>query len=154
MNDTEATLLSHAFVNPATRISLICGTGCNAAVQLPLSIISAHKLAVRPDEWNVAAKAVIVNTEISMFGEGIFPLSRADRELDLNSSHPGFQILEQLTGGRYLGEICRLTFLAGIKEDGLLRGVMPGGMLEKFSFTTASMSVLEQLVLPGSQSDG
>ena len=147
MNDTEATLLSHAYANPATRISFIWGTGVNAAIQLPVSAISSQKLGKRSREWMDEAKAVLVNTEISMFGEGIFPLTAADVELDSNSTLPGFQPLEQLTSGRYLGEIFRLTLVDGAKTGIFFNGVIPEAIKEPFSLDTAVMSQIERNVI-------
>ena len=143
VNDTEGTLLSHAFANPATSISLILGTGLNAAIHLPLSVFSQKKLAGRPRQWTEAAKTVLVNTELSMFGAGVFPTTVADRELDAASTQPGFQPLEQMTSGRYLGEICRLLFAQGVKEGALFDGLMPAGMRVRFGFDTGNMAFLE-----------
>ena len=143
MNDTEATLLSHAYANPATRISLIWGTGLNAALQLPISVISPLKLGRRPREFTDVAKAVLVNTEVSMFGAGLFPLISADEELDRQSPLPGFQPLEYLTSGRYLGEIFRLALVEGVEVGTLFDGAMPKGLDEKFGFDTALMSHIE-----------
>ena len=143
INDTEGTLLSHAFANPATSMSLILGTGLNAAVQLPLSIFSQQKLVGRPKQWMKAAKTVLVNMELSMFGMDIFPATEADRELDAASTHPGFQPLEQMTSGRYLGEICRLLFAQGVRVGALFNGKMPAGMRARFGFDTGNMAVLE-----------
>ena len=144
MNDTEATLLSHAYTNPETRISLIWGTGINAAVHLPLEFISQRKLGQRPNEWTSATKAVVINTEVSMFGASIFPISEADSILDSNSAHPGFQPLEQLTSGRYLGEIFRLVMLSAARQGELFRGHVPEAMEVVFSFDTASMNAIER----------
>ena len=143
INDTEGTLLSHAFANPATSISLILGTGLNAAVQLPLSVFPDHKVAGRPRQWTEAAKTVLVNTELSMFGAGVFPVTDADRELDAGSPAPGFQPFEQMTSGRYLGEICRLLFAQGVKAGALFDGHMPAGMRVRYGFDTGNMAVLE-----------
>ena len=144
MNDTEATLLSHAHAHPATRLSLICGTGLNAALRLPLSAIGSWKLGVRPKNWTEVAREVIVNTEVSMFGGGVFPSCDADRELDRNANHPGFQPLEQLTSGKYLGEICRLILIAGVREGALFEGVMPLGLETRFGIDTAFLSTFEE----------
>ena len=144
MNDTEATLVSHAFANPATKISLILGTGLNAAIPLPLSCLSEQKLGKRPKQWMKTAKLVLVNTEVSMFGREIFPLSKADQELDAASTHPGFQPLEQVTSGRYLGEICRLVIVDGVRRGQLFAGMMPDGLDAKFGLDTALMAILEE----------
>ena len=146
MNDTEATLLSHAFANPATRISLILGTGCNAALQLPISAVSKEKLGQRRKEWMAGAKTVLVNTEISMFGAGVFHMSDVDRELDAMSDHPGFQPFEQFTSGRYLGEICRLILTKGVLAGALFGGQMPKGLDSRFNLDTSLMSKLERFV--------
>ncbi|KAF8534545.1 hypothetical protein BDD12DRAFT_409058 [Trichophaea hybrida] len=118
LNDTVATLLSHAYDNPQTCISLICGTGINAALLLPVDALHPQKFGVRPREWFEAAEKVLVNTECSMLGgEGIFPLTNADMLLDEQAEAPGFQPFEQLTSGQYLGEVARLTLVdAGILE--------------------------------------
>jgi hexokinase len=145
LNDTESMLLSHAYTNPATRISLVCGTGLNAAVQLPVSSVSPKKLGKRPKDWTDAAKEIVVNTEASMFGEGIFPICRADKELDRNSLYPGFQPLEQLIGGRYLGEICRLVMMGWVKDGCLFGGKIPSGLEKDYGFGTELMSSFEEL---------
>lgn len=167
MNDTEATLLSAAYTRTNTSLSLICGTGCNAAVALPISALTSHKLGVRPVAWLRAAHMVLVNSECSMFGAGILPTTPADIALDAAQPRPGFQPLEQLVSGRYLGEIARLSILnSGIlkeaeaeaeaeekKEDGSGRGRGGGrkGLSEDamatwmtpYAFTTAQMAALE-----------
>jgi hexokinase len=145
LNDTEALLLSHAYANPTTRISLVCGTGLNAAVQLPLSAVSPERLGKRPKDWIDAAEEVVVNTELSMFGEGVFPICSADRELDRDSMYPGFQPLEQLISGRYLGEICRLIMVEWIMDGCLFGGEIPGGLGKSYGFDSALMSSIEEL---------
>lgn len=149
MNDTEATLLSHAYENPDTRISLICGTGTNAALQLPVSAVAEAKLGARSDNWSERAKVTLVNTECSMFGgDGVFPATNADKVLDANQIHPGFQPFEQLVGGRYLGEVCRITLveLASAAGGGekLFAGVIPEGLEERFSLDTAMLGAFEK----------
>jgi hexokinase len=145
LNDTESMLLSHAYANPTTRISLVCGTGLNAAVQLPVSAVFPERLGKRPRDWTDAAREVVVNTEVSMFGAGVFPICSADRELDRNSMYPGFQPLEQLVGGRYLGEICRLVMMEWIKDGCLFGGEIPSGLEKGYGFDTAFMSSIEEL---------
>ena len=146
MNDTESTLLSHAYVNPATRLSLIWGTGMNMAVYLPLTAFPTAKLGDRPRNWMQQARSVIVNTEISMFGAKVFPACSADQELDRNALHPGLQPLEQMTSGRYLGEIFRLILVDGVTGGNLSNGVMPSGIDQRFSLDTELMSQLEGCV--------
>ena len=146
VNDTEATLLSHAFTNPSTSISLILGTGLNVALRLPISAFAVRKFGRRPKEWFERASAVLVNSEISMFGAGVLPTTEADLTLDAGSTWPGFQPLEQMTSGRYLGEIVRLILERGVKAGFLFDGVMPIGMRARFGFDTGNMAILERYV--------
>ena len=144
MNDTESTLLSHAYVNPATRLSLIWGTGMNMAVYLPLNAFPTARLSGRPRAWREQASSVVVNTEISMFGANVFPTCAADRELDRNAVHPGHQPLEQMTSGRYLGEVLRIIMVHGARKGELFGGKMPIGIEQRYSLDTGLMSAFER----------
>ena len=68
VNDSSATLLSRAYGDPKTRMSLILGTGTNVAIHFPVHEIGTTKFGVRPQGWFDRAKHVIVNSEMSMFG--------------------------------------------------------------------------------------
>lgn len=147
MNDAEATLLSHNQSNPNTRVSVLCGTGLNAAIQLPVSAIAPHKIEKRPEAWKKVAKSCLVNTECSMFGgDGILPLIDADCELDAAQEHPGYQPLEQLVGGRNLGEICRLILAKAAKEGAVFEGKLPKMWEERFGFGSDVMGHFEEYV--------
>ncbi|KFY74862.1 hypothetical protein V499_05140 [Pseudogymnoascus sp. VKM F-103] len=142
VNDAASTLLSRAYSTPNTHYGLILGTGVNIAVHLPTSLV-AGKLALRninsaaspptsPPSLSTSPGSsvsmgsalpphdhVIVNTEISMFGAGVLPVTRFDTALDAAHALPGFQPLEMLVSGRYLGEVARLVILEGF-ERGVL----------------------------------
>jgi hexokinase len=79
-----------------------------------------------------------------MFGKDLLPLSQADLQLDASSKQPGFQPLEQLTSGRYLGEICRLILVEAIQRKELFSGAMPKGLEVQFSFDTSICSAFEE----------
>ena len=143
MNDTEATLLSHAYGNPSTRMSLIWGTGINVAVMLPLTPFE-NKLRQRPNERRVEAQTVLVNTEASMFGAGILPITSVDAELDELSDHPGFQPLEQLTSGRYLGEIIRLFLIRAIEAKALPVDLMSAKNQVRFAIDAEEITELDR----------
>ena len=123
---------------------MIWGTGMNMAVYLPLAAFPAAKLGHRPRSWMQQARSVIVNTEVSMFGAEVFPACYADHELNRNALHPGLQPLEQMTSGRYLGEIFRLILVDGVASGNLFNGVMPIGIDQRFSLDTELMSQLER----------
>jgi len=143
LNDSSATLLSKAYVDPNTRFALILGTGVNAAVHLPTHVFSPPKFGIRPDSWYQSAKHVIVNTELSMFGGAILPLTKWDKTLKSTHPRPDFQPLEHLVSGGYLGEIVRLVLIDGIENAGLFGGIIPSNLTEKDSLDTQTVSFVE-----------
>jgi hexokinase len=143
VNDSSATLLSKAYLDPTTRFALILGTGVNAAVHLPVHIFSPPKFGVRPSSWHDSAKHVIVNTELSMFGAGILPFTRWDNLLRGAHRLPDFQPLEHFVSGGYLGEIVRLVLIEGIQTTDLFNGIVPPSLKEPYSLETETLSLLE-----------
>lgn len=136
VNDGAATLLSKAYNDPSTRISLILGTGTNAAVFLPVSALGKGKFGKRPESWYTTAKHVLVNTEMSMFGKNILPTTRWDDDLNAHHVLPDFQPLEYLITGRYLGEIARLIVIEAIATAGLFEGLTPERLNEPYALDT------------------
>lgn len=150
-NDTAATLLAHAYDHPRTCLSLICGTGVNAALWLPVAALHPAKFACRPEAWAADAarrrRRVLVNSECSMLGGGGFALTDADRLLDAAAEAPGFQPFEQLTGGRYLGEVARLTLVqAGLACPG--RWSLSSAVLALFELCVSSGVCVLGVLLP------
>ena len=143
VNDSSATLLSQAYRDSATRMSLILGTGMNAAVFLPVPTIGNDKFGVRPDSWLEAAERVVVNTELSMFGKRTLQATKWDDELNAKHILPDFQPLEYLITGRYLGEIVRLIMLEAISFAGLFNGQLPQGLHEGYTFDTKTLAIFE-----------
>lgn len=143
VNDGAATLLSQAYRDPATRISLILGTGMNAAVFLPTSAIGKGKFGQHPQSWHDTAERVVVNTEISMFGKTTLPVTRWDEQLNAQHRLPNFQPLEYLITGRYLGEIVRLVLLDAIATAGLFAGQIPDRLDEPYAFDTRVLATFE-----------
>lgn len=143
VNDSSATLLSQAYRDPSTRLSLILGTGMNSAIYLPVSALAQGKYGSRPDSWYASAKEVLVNTELSMFGKDILPASRWDHYLNANHDLPDFQPLEHRVSGRYLGELVRLILIEAIETAGLFDGMMPAKLQEPYSLDTGVIAVFE-----------
>lgn len=143
INDGSATLLSRAYVESSTRFGLILGTGSNASIILPVSALAKSKFGDRPQSWHDQAKHVLVNTEFSMFGRGILPMTRWDEEINRTHMLPDFQPFEQLISGRYLGEIVRLILVEGIKHAGLFQGQMPERFLEPYALDTSTVALIE-----------
>ena len=144
VNDGAATLLSQAYRDPATRMSLILGTGMNAAVFLPVSALGKEKFGAREQGWFEAAERVVVNTEISMFGKNVLPTTKWDDLLNAHHRLPDYQPLEYLITGRYLGEIVRLIMLEAVSTAGLFDGSIPERLDEPYAFETRTLAHFEQ----------
>lgn len=113
LNDTAATFLrgKTGISNSHTNgfIGLVSGTGTNTCCAIPVSKIG--KLH-RPDDET----PMLVNLESGSCAcvlRGDF-----DRALDAASDNPGAYQFEKMTGGRYLGELCR-RMLVGAAEEGI-----------------------------------
>lgn len=142
VNDSSACLLSEAYTHTSTRFGLILGTGVNIAAYLPVLTIGKPKLGARPPEWT----HLIVNSEISMFGNGILPFTRWDQQLREAHARPDFQPLELLVSGMYLGEICRLVLVEAIESTGVFGGIVPPSLEKSYSLATETLSMVERYV--------
>ncbi|KAK7753535.1 N-acetylglucosamine kinase 1 [Diatrype stigma] len=148
VNDGTAALLSQAYVHASTHFGLILGTGSNIAVHLPVSALNRSKYGGRPAGWFERATHVIVNTEVSMFGKGVLPLTRWDELLNAAHPRPDFQPLEHCCSGFYLGEICRLALLEAIESTGVLGGQVPPSLEKPYSLDTETLSRIEADTTP------
>jgi hexokinase len=144
VNDSSAALLSRAYVDPKTRMSLILGTGTNMAIHFPVHEIGRSKFGVRPEGWFDYAKHVIINSEMSMFGGGVLPMTRWDDYLNRTHLRPDYQPLEYMITGRYLGEIVRLIIVEAVETAGLFGGDLPHSMREPYSFDTSIVACIEE----------
>lgn len=148
VNDGAATLMSQAYRDSTTRMSLILGTGTNAGVYLPVRALHAEKYGARPDSWYEEAERVLVNTELSMVGRNVLPTTQWDDHLNADHALPYFQPLEYLITGRYLGEIVRLILLDAIETIDLFNGQVPEGMDAPYSFDSRIISAFESDTTP------
>ncbi|QVM09101.1 hypothetical protein D8B26_003767 [Coccidioides posadasii str. Silveira] len=152
VNDGSATLLSRAYTDPTTRMSLILGTGTNMAVHFPVHAIGIDKYGERSPEWFAKADHVITNTEISMFGGRVLQMTRWDDDLNRNHIKPDYQPLEYMCTGRYLGEIVRLIAAEAVQTAGLFGGQTPASMQPRYSLDTAILAYIEEDTSPSFQS--
>lgn len=143
VNDGTATLLSQAYRDPTTRMSLILGTGTNAGVYLPVGALGSGKFGDRPNTWFEAADHVLVNTELSMVGKCCLPVTKWDDWLNAKHPLPDFQPLEYLITGRYLGEIVRLILIEAIESAGLFGGTIPDHMDAAYTFDSRILAAFE-----------
>ncbi|KAH8729511.1 hypothetical protein BGZ61DRAFT_446501 [Ilyonectria robusta] len=139
LNDSSACLLSESYTHSSTRFGLILGTGVNIAAYLPISAIGKAKVGEKPADWT----HLIVNSEIGMFGHGILPLTRWDRELLKTHPMPTFQPYEHLVSGMYLGEICRQVLVEAIESTGVFGGTLPASLKERYSLATETLSMIQ-----------
>lgn len=113
VNDTTAVLLSGADLlrsgNYGGLIGMVCGTGQNTCCVVDSARIG--KLA------SPGMPSMIVNLESGCYTG--CPRGDFDDELDAATNNPGDHLLEKMTSGAYLGELCRLT-LKGAAREGLL----------------------------------
>jgi hexokinase len=157
-NDSVSTLVSFIYkyedVQQRASMGLILGTGCNATIPLKLSQLHPSKrpanVNVLPGE-SVENVKIAVNTEWSINGtapplHSLGWINQWDEILDSQNEIPGFQPLEYMTAGRYLGELGRLvlvdymTTIAGIPKESL-----PKALLRKQSITTTFLSHFKPL---------
>ncbi len=124
-------------------MGVILGTGVNVAAYLPIGLVGPSKLSARPSSWLEVAHRLIVNTELSMFGEGILQLTPWDVELNDAHPRPLFQPLEHLVSGRYLGEIARLILVDATKRANLFGGEISESLLERYSLSTEELSHIQ-----------
>ncbi|KAI1634996.1 major facilitator superfamily domain-containing protein [Biscogniauxia mediterranea] len=154
LNDAVATLASFIYqakedTTHKAAMGLICGTGCNATIPLRKSMLHPDKL---PGKVKILAGnpiddiRVAVNTEWSINGSAgplrdFGLISKWDRELDSEVEVPGFQPLEYMTAGRYLGELGRLMLVDYLKSRlNFSEDILPSGLLDRFGLTTTFLS--------------
>ncbi|TQS31373.1 hypothetical protein Golomagni_08347, partial [Golovinomyces magnicellulatus] len=123
-NDSVSTLVSFIYnydANERQRASmgLILGTGSNATVPLKLSRLHESKwprsVSVLDGESAKDAR-IAVNTEWSIKGTAppmrdLGIITKWDEILSTQNEIPGFQPLEYMTAGRYLGELGRIMLV-------------------------------------------
>jgi len=143
VNDGAATLMSQAYRDPTTRMSLILGTGTNAGVYLPVRALGSDKFGERPNSWYEAADHVLVNTELSMIGKHSLPVTRWDDILNAQHPLPDFQPLEYLVTGRYLGEIVRLIMIEAIETAVMFGGQLPERLHEQYALDSRILAAFE-----------
>ncbi|KAI9723965.1 MAG: hypothetical protein M1812_000683 [Candelaria pacifica] len=145
-NDTVSTLASLAystknFSNSKVAMAMIVGTGTNATIPIRLVDLHASKTILESSQFT-ESRSIVVNTEWSI--NGTFPplrdldfITKWDKLLDEGCEVPGFQPLEQMTSGRYLGELVRIILLdIFTKELKIQPCEIPTRLKEKNSLTT------------------
>lgn len=150
-NDTISTLASLAYsirALPNTRVvmGLLVGAGCNSAV--PMKLTQLHESKIRHiREKDPDAKETVVSTEWTLRGatgplQELNVVTKWDTELDTHSNRPGFQPLEYMVGGRYIGELVRVICYNWFREiKGVPRSSIPAKLVTKNALTTDFLSL-------------
>lgn len=142
VNDTSATLLSRAYIDPSTRLAMVLGTGFNAALHLPIPSLHPSKFSSRTMPNASGVSHVLVNTELGMFGKEVFRKTRWDIKLNKNHLMPDYQPLEYLAAGPYFSEIVRLIFVEATGL-GLFGGVMPVSLSSHYTLDARLLAIIE-----------
>ncbi|KAF7713669.1 Uncharacterized protein PECH_001143 [Penicillium ucsense] len=158
-NDTISTLASLAYsirALPNTRVvmGLLVGAGCNSAVPMKLTDLQDSKIQHIREKDPTAVDSV-VSTEWTLRG-ATGPLTELnlitewDTELDAQSNRPGFQPLEYMVGGRYIGELVRIICHDWFTVvQSVPRSSLPQKLVTKYALKTDFLS----LVVASSSSD-
>lgn len=151
-NDTIATLCSLAYSvkslpNSRVAAGLIVGTGCNATVPLSFNALGQSK-SEKIRNKVPSAHETVVNTELTIAG-ACGPLksiaTKWDEALDKSTARPGFQPLEYMTGGRYIGELIRIIFfdyMTNVHRPAIPPGSLPAMVVHNYSLTTTFVSAV------------
>lgn len=156
-NDSVSTLVSFIFDYDGGKaahhrraaMGLILGTGSNATIPVKLSLLHPSKrprnVHVLPGESVDDAK-IAVNTEWSIKGTAapmreLGLINSWDEELSEQNEKPGFQPLEYMTAGRYLGELGRIMLVDYLARAlKLPRAALPARLFKQDSMTTTFLS--------------
>ncbi|KAL8867864.1 MAG: hypothetical protein Q9174_005381 [Haloplaca sp. 1 TL-2023] len=147
VNDSSAAVLSRAYLDPATRLAVILGTGINAGIHLQMSSLHASKFGSR-EFPSTPTSHVLVNTELSLFGKHAFATTRWDDHLNATHMLPDYQPMEYLIAGGYMGEIVRLVMVEATATSGLLSGRLPPALAIPYSLDTRTLAAIEADTYP------
>ncbi|KAM0325898.1 hypothetical protein ACHAQA_007201 [Verticillium albo-atrum] len=153
-NDSVSTLVSFIYIygedaGKKAAMGLIVGTGCNATIPLKLESLHESKRPARisllPGEALEQVR-IAVNTEWSINGSApplreLGFVTKWDAVLDAAAEMPGFQPLEYMTAGRYLGELGRLMLLDFLTSHlGVDVSTVPDALRTRHGVTTTFLS--------------
>ena len=143
VNDSSSTLLARGYLDPATRLACILGTGLNAAVHLPIASLHPSKFASRSLPQDARITHVLTNTEFSMYGKGILSSTRWDKILNSRHIMPDYQPFEYHIAGGYLGEIVRLIAVEATQKAGLFGRILPPSLKIPYNLDTKTLAQIE-----------
>lgn len=145
INDTVGTLLAQIYRDPRTKMSVILGTGSNAAY--------VEKSSNVTKTTNHSSDSTVINIEWGSFGDDgksskdfdLLPSTKFDLQLDSESKNPGLQRFEKMISGMYLGEIFRLIVVDLSEKDLIL--LSSESETRPYAIKTKEMSKFHELFL-------
>ncbi len=151
-NDAVATLASLAYntessSNSKAAMVMIVGTGTNATIPVPLLDLHPSKITSYSSR-STGSRSIVVNTEWSINGtlpplRDLCFITKWDKLLDDACEAPGFQPFEQMTSGRYLGELVRLILLDIFTNKlNLQHADLPIRFKERNGLTTTQLALM------------
>ena len=143
VNDSSSALLARAYLDPATRLAFILGTGVNAAIHIPLDSLGPGKVPGRFLETMQKPRHVLTNTEFSMFGKNIFPTTRWDEDLNARHIMPDYQPLEYLIAGVYISELVRLVLDEATSIIDLWGGSLPPSLQSPYTLDSKTLAIID-----------
>ena len=119
VNDTVGTLMARSYTSKGDQRSIlgaIFGTGTNGAY---IEKTSNIKKEIEGD-YDTSTGEMVINTEWGSFDNQLnaLPITPWDKEPDIKSVNPGFQMFEKRISGMFLGEITRLAILEMMQAKG------------------------------------
>lgn len=136
-NDSISTLLAGCYTHQGNAaVGIIAGTGTNATCLCPVGKLGGFKYK-KSSTTTGSVSHVLLNTEWSI--NGTLPpvekyVTRWDRVVDSKNEKPGFQPLEEMVGGRYLGELVRLVSVDTLMGTGMSK--LPGKFYKPYAVET------------------
>jgi hexokinase len=158
-NDSVSTLVSFIYdfdenIRKRASMGIILGTGSNATIPLKLSQLKPTKrpanVSLLPGE-RVNDVKVAINTEWSINGSApplrqMKLINRWDEVVDSHNETPGFQPMEYMTAGRYLGELGRVIFVDFLtRVQGVCEQDLPEQLLQPYGMSTSFLSHFKPL---------
>lgn len=157
-NDAVATLLSlsysiKSYPNSRVAMGIVLDEGCNATIPMTLSDLHPSKGRNILSQEPTAAQT-LVSTEWTLHSasaplreHGI--LTNWDLQLDARSARPGFQPLEYMTGGRYIGELIRIIcndYFVNVL--GIAEKYLPSPLVQPYALRTETIISIIAAQLP------
>lgn len=131
VNDTVGTLVTKGYSDPSCDMGVILGTGTNACYAEKIATITKDKTLGQSGE-------MIINMEWGNFSK--LTQTTYDKDLDRASQNAGFQFMEKMVSGMYLGELTRRIMLDMAQKGALFSGIDYNSLRKDYAFKTEHMS--------------